>query len=167
MPSILLITAAFPPSRLIGGRRPLRMATGLAARGWQVTAVGPHAARLKWADQSDAGECWLTPDRRWVLRLGPGRSARCLDRARAPGQQQAKESAEKIRQAYQEVFEQQMEEGRLRAMLERIQDSRIIITHPQQLTPFCFPVKVDSLREVLSSEKLEDRVRRMQSQLEK
>jgi ATP-dependent helicase Lhr and Lhr-like helicase len=72
-----------------------------------------------------------------------------------------------IRQAYQEVFEQQMEEGRLRAMLERIQKSRIVITFPTQLTPFCFPVKVDSLREELSSEKLEDRVRKMQSQLEK
>ena len=72
-----------------------------------------------------------------------------------------------VRQAYQEVFEQQMEEGRLRAMLERIQRSRIVITFPQQLTPFCFPVKVDSMREVLSSEKLEDRVRRMQSQLER
>lgn len=72
-----------------------------------------------------------------------------------------------IRQAYQEVFEQQMEEGRLRAMLERIQRSKIVITYPEQLTPFCFPVKVDSMREVLSSEKLEDRIRKMQSQLEK
>src|SRR5580698_2486341 len=57
-----------------------------------------------------------------------------------------------IRQAYNEVMEQQMEERRLRNMLER-------------LTPFCFPLKVDSMREDLSSEKLEDRVRRMQAQL--
>ena len=71
-----------------------------------------------------------------------------------------------MRQAYQEVFEQQMEEGRLRNMLERIQASQIILTFPEQLTPFCFPVKVDSMRENLSSEKLEDRVRRMQQQLE-
>jgi len=70
-----------------------------------------------------------------------------------------------IRQAYQEVFDQQMEETRLRDMLQRIQNSRIVITFPDQLTPFCFPIKVDSLREDLSSEKLEDRVKRMQAQL--
>jgi len=70
-----------------------------------------------------------------------------------------------IRQAYQEVFDQQMEEVRLRDMLQRIQSSTIIITFPEQLTPFCFPIKVDSMREDLSSEKLEDRVRRMQTQL--
>ena len=70
-----------------------------------------------------------------------------------------------LRQAYKEVFEQQMEEIRLRDMLQRIQQSKIVITWPQQLTPFCFPLKVDSLRENMSSEKLEDRVKRMQEQL--
>jgi ATP-dependent Lhr-like helicase len=70
-----------------------------------------------------------------------------------------------LRQSYQEVFDQQMEEVRLRNMLERIQRSKIIITFPQQLTPFCFPIKVDSMRENLTSEKLEDRVKRMQAQL--
>ena len=70
-----------------------------------------------------------------------------------------------LRQAQQEVMDQQMEETRLRDMLERIQQSKIIITYPQQLTPFCFPIKVDSMREDLSSEKLEDRVNKMQQQL--
>ena len=68
-----------------------------------------------------------------------------------------------LRQAYQEVFDQQMEEARLREMLQRIQQSRIVLTFPERLTPFSFPVKVDSMRESLSSEKLEDRVRRMLS----
>lgn len=72
-----------------------------------------------------------------------------------------------IRQAYQEVFDQQMQEPRLRDMLHRIQKSKIIITFPQRLTPFCFPIKVDSFRDNLTSEKLEDRVRRMQQQLER
>ncbi len=72
-----------------------------------------------------------------------------------------------LQQAYREVFDQQMEEQRLRNMLERIQESKIVIRFPEKLTPFCFPVKVDSMREDLSSEKLEDRVRRMQEQLEK
>jgi ATP-dependent Lhr-like helicase len=72
-----------------------------------------------------------------------------------------------LRQAYQEVLDQQMEEVRLRNMLERIQQSNIILTFPQKLTPFCFPIKVDSMRENLTSEKLEDRVKKMQSQLGK
>ena len=72
-----------------------------------------------------------------------------------------------LRQAYNEVMEQQMEEQRLRDMLQRIQKGKIIITFPKRLTPFCFPIKVDSMREDLSSEKLEERVKRMQMQLEK
>ena len=72
-----------------------------------------------------------------------------------------------LRQSYQEVFYQQMEEVRLRNMLERIQDSRVVITYPNRLTPFCFPIKVDSMRENISSEKFEDRIKRMQTQLEK
>ncbi|HEX2630397.1 MAG TPA: DNA ligase-associated DEXH box helicase, partial [Chitinophagaceae bacterium] len=72
-----------------------------------------------------------------------------------------------LRQSYNEVLAQQMEETRLRDMLYRIQDSKIVLTFPERLTPFCFPIKVDSMREDLSSEKLEDRVRKMQLQLEK
>ncbi len=72
-----------------------------------------------------------------------------------------------LRQAYQEVFDQQMEEVRLRNALQRIQGENIILTFPDRLTPFCFPIKVDSMRETLTSEKLEDRIQRMQAQLEK
>lgn len=72
-----------------------------------------------------------------------------------------------LRQAYSEVMEHQMDEERLRGMLNRIQKGEIVIRYPEKLTPFCFPVKVDSMREDLSSEKLEDRVRKMQMQLEK
>lgn len=67
-----------------------------------------------------------------------------------------------LRQSYNEVLDQQMEEERLRRMLERIQKSKIVLTFPQSLTPFCFPIKVDSMRENLTSEKLEDRIRKMQ-----
>jgi ATP-dependent Lhr-like helicase len=72
-----------------------------------------------------------------------------------------------LKQAYTEVFNQQMEEARLREMLNRIAASKIIITYPKQLTPFCFPIKVDSIRESMSSEKLADRVRRMQLEASK
>ena len=71
-----------------------------------------------------------------------------------------------LRQSFQEVFDQQMEEMRLREMLQRIQYSKIVIMYPQRLTPFCFPIKVDSMRENLTSEKLEDRIKKMQQQLE-
>lgn len=71
-----------------------------------------------------------------------------------------------LRQAYHEAMEQQMEEERLRNMLNRIQKGKIIITFPNRLTPFCFPIKVDSMRENLTSEKLEDRIKKMQKSLE-
>ena len=73
-----------------------------------------------------------------------------------------------LRQAYQEVFDQQMEEVRLRNAFERIQQSKIILTFPQRFTPLSFPIIADGLnRNNLSSEKLEDRIRRMQAQLNK
>jgi ATP-dependent Lhr-like helicase len=72
-----------------------------------------------------------------------------------------------LRQAYQEVFDQQMEEVRLRNALQRIQHGKIVITKPVQLTPFCFPIKVDSLnRNNMSSEQLEDRIKKMQQALQ-
>jgi ATP-dependent helicase Lhr and Lhr-like helicase len=66
-----------------------------------------------------------------------------------------------IQQAYQEIYDQQLEEQRLRNLLERIHKGKILITNPQTLTPFCFPIKVDSMRESLTSEKLEERIKRM------
>jgi ATP-dependent helicase Lhr and Lhr-like helicase len=73
-----------------------------------------------------------------------------------------------MRQAYNEVMEKQMEEARLRNMLQRVQQGNIVITYPQQLTPFCFPLKVDGLnREQMTSERLEDRVQRMVMELGK
>jgi ATP-dependent helicase Lhr and Lhr-like helicase len=72
-----------------------------------------------------------------------------------------------LKQAFNEVFEQQMEEVRLRKMLDRIAASKIVIKYLNRFTPFSFPIKVDSIRENMSSEKLEDRVKKMQQQLEK
>jgi ATP-dependent Lhr-like helicase len=66
-----------------------------------------------------------------------------------------------LKQAFEEVMYQQMEEERLRSMLDRISRSEIIIKRPERLTPFSFPVKVDSMRESMSSEKLEDRIKKM------
>ncbi|HEY0272032.1 MAG TPA: ligase-associated DNA damage response DEXH box helicase [Chitinophaga sp.] len=69
-----------------------------------------------------------------------------------------------LRQAYNEAYFYQIEEARLRDMLARIAQQVIVITHPERLTPFCFPIKVDSLRENLTSEKLSDRIRKLQQQ---
>lgn len=66
-----------------------------------------------------------------------------------------------LRQAYDEVFYQQLEEPRLAAALHRIQQSRIVITYPAQFTPLSFPIKVDSLRANMSSEELENRIEKM------
>ena len=71
-----------------------------------------------------------------------------------------------LKQAYREVLDQQMEEVRLRNALERINNGNIIITFPTRATPFCFPILVDGLnRNNLTSEKLEDRIKKMQAQL--
>lgn len=65
------------------------------------------------------------------------------------------------RQAYRETFEHQLEEGRLRTALERINTQRIIIKHCTQPTPLSFPIITDRLREKLSSERLADRIQKM------
>lgn len=66
-----------------------------------------------------------------------------------------------LRQAFEEVMDFQLEEARLRRALERIGKQKIIITTPVKPTPFAFPIMVDRLREKLTSEKLEDRIKRM------
>ncbi len=71
-----------------------------------------------------------------------------------------------LQQAYNDVFTYEIEAERLYHALERIYAGRFIVERPKQLTPFCFPIKVDSLREQLTSEKLEDRIKKMQSQLD-
>lgn len=72
-----------------------------------------------------------------------------------------------LQQAYDEVLSYQLDEVRLRKALKRIQSQKITLTKTERFTPFAFPIMVDRLRERLSSEKLLDRVQRMQLQLEK
>ena len=66
-----------------------------------------------------------------------------------------------LRQAYEEVMDFQLEEARLRNALERINHQKIVIAYPDKPTPFAFPIIVDRLREKLTSEKLEDRIKKM------
>lgn len=67
-----------------------------------------------------------------------------------------------LRQAYQEVFNHQLEEPRLTAAFNRIHQSKIIYTKANHFTPLSFPIKVDSIRQSLSSEDLAIRVKRLQ-----
>ncbi len=71
-----------------------------------------------------------------------------------------------LRQAFDEVMDFQLEEARLRKALDRIAHQKIIITHPEKPTPLAFPIMVDRMREKLTSEKIEDRIRKMVMQYE-
>ena len=69
-------------------------------------------------------------------------------------------------QSFRETFEHQLEEGRLRQALERIEYQKVVWRNCEKPTPFSFPIITDRLREKLSSEKLEDRIRKMMKSLE-
>jgi ATP-dependent Lhr-like helicase len=66
-----------------------------------------------------------------------------------------------VRQAYNEALAFQLEEFRLRAALQRISKQQVIIKEIDRPTPFAFPIMVDSLREKLTTETLEERVSKM------
>ncbi|AKA35279.1 ligase-associated DNA damage response DEXH box helicase [Flagellimonas lutaonensis] len=66
-----------------------------------------------------------------------------------------------FQQAFTETFEHQLEEGRLRIALERINQQHIVWKQCERPTPFSFPLITDRLREKLSNEKLADRIKRM------
>ncbi len=72
-----------------------------------------------------------------------------------------------IQQAFDEVMFFQLDEIRLRKALIKIQNQEIVLNHTERFTPYAFPIMVDRLREKLSSEKLIDRIKKMQMQLEK
>jgi ATP-dependent Lhr-like helicase len=67
-----------------------------------------------------------------------------------------------LKQAYNEVFFQQIEEVRLLQVMERINKHKIVFKQSDRFTPLSFPIKVDSLRQSLSSENLRDRIEKMQ-----
>ncbi len=71
-----------------------------------------------------------------------------------------------LAQAKRELLENQFEIERMQLALDRIASSRIEIRHLKRPSPLAFPLVVDQLRQGLSSETLESRVRRLQAQLE-
>lgn len=70
-----------------------------------------------------------------------------------------------LREAYDEVFDFQLDYARLYRALHRISTQKIIIKHPDKLTPFAFPIFAESFRERFSNEALEDRLNKIIAQL--
>ena len=71
-----------------------------------------------------------------------------------------------LQQAYDEVLQNQLDESRIRAALKRIRSQEIVFKETKKFTPLAFPVFVDRLRQSLSSEKLDIRIKKIQKQLE-
>jgi ATP-dependent Lhr-like helicase len=70
-------------------------------------------------------------------------------------------------QAKREVLDRELEVTRMRATLERIERSRLVIVDVPRLTPLSFPLWADSLRtQQVTSESWSERVRRMVVELE-
>lgn len=70
-------------------------------------------------------------------------------------------------QALQETLDHGMERGRLTQVLEQLQTKSITWRNCSQPTPFSFPIMTDRIRSKLSSESVEDRIKKMYLQLDK
>ena len=65
-------------------------------------------------------------------------------------------------QAQREVLQRSLEQSRLQRALLRIQQGTILVRPTVRPTPFSFPLLADHLRHTVSSETVEDRIRKMQ-----
>ncbi len=70
-----------------------------------------------------------------------------------------------LREAYDEVFDFQLEEGRLIKAFERIANHKIIFRQLDRLTPFSFPIFSESFRERYSNEDWQSRLEKLKLQL--
>jgi len=70
-------------------------------------------------------------------------------------------------QALEETFDHGMERGRLTQVMEELQNKTVVWKECRQPTPFSFPLITDRIRTKLSSESVEDRIKKMSLQLEK
>ncbi len=70
-------------------------------------------------------------------------------------------------QALEETFDHGMEHGRMTKVFENITSQEIVWCDCSQPTPFSFPLITDRIRSKLSSESVEDRIKKMYLQLEK
>ena len=70
-------------------------------------------------------------------------------------------------QAEREVLERQLEFSRLAEALRRIGETPVLLRQTHKPSPFAFPIMVGRFREKLTSEKLRDRVERMQLEFDR
>ncbi len=66
-----------------------------------------------------------------------------------------------FKQAFQEVYQNQVDEVRMRIALKRIQSQTIRVMHTKRFSPFAFPILADRLRTKMSTEELRDRIKKM------
>jgi ATP-dependent Lhr-like helicase len=72
-----------------------------------------------------------------------------------------------LRQSVREVLENHLKNQRIRAALQRMTKSTIQIVNVPHPTPLAFPIMVNRMRARVSSERLADRIQKMQVRLEK
>ncbi|MCZ8256843.1 MAG: DNA ligase-associated DEXH box helicase, partial [Polaromonas sp.] len=72
-----------------------------------------------------------------------------------------------LMQAEQELLAQELEIGRLRSSLARMNTQQLMLKALERPTPFAFPLMVELFREKLTNENLAERIARMVDQLEK
>ena len=70
-------------------------------------------------------------------------------------------------QAIEETFDHGMERGRMQLVFEALEQKTIVWKNCSQPTPFSFPLITDRMRSKISSESVEDRIKKMYLQLEK
>lgn len=70
-----------------------------------------------------------------------------------------------VRQAYREVLENQLDEARIHQVLLALQKRKLVVKKISRPSPFSFPLMVDRLRQQLSSEEVEEQLKRMKLKL--
>lgn len=66
-----------------------------------------------------------------------------------------------LTQAFKEVYENQVDEVRMRVAFKRIQKQRVHFLETEKFSPFAFPIMTDRLRSKFSNESMAERVKRM------
>jgi ATP-dependent Lhr-like helicase len=72
-----------------------------------------------------------------------------------------------LKEAYDELYDFQLEVVRLRNAFERIEKQEILVKNLERFSPFSFPIFTERWREKFSNEDIETRVMRMKAQPEK
>ncbi len=72
-----------------------------------------------------------------------------------------------LKEAYDELYDFQLEIVRLRNAFERIEKQEIVVKKLERFSPFSFPIFTERWREKFSNEDIETRVKRIKEQFEK